>query len=78
MSADHEIDAAKRAKKLLLERFQRSIWFRGVGIAPSDEGLKLRINVDPETAPDPSELPLELEGIPVEVLLTKGYSPRNS
>jgi hypothetical protein len=76
MSESTNIDAARRAKLLLQQKYQNADWLRGIGIAPGAAGFTIRINVDPEIGPDPSEFPSECEGVPVEVLRTKGYGPR--
>jgi len=72
-----EIEALRQAKEELVERFGDRPWFRGAGIAPSESGLVLRVNVDPDVEVDDAvPVPERLRGFPVEVIHIKGYAPR--
>ncbi len=77
MTADpHQIQELQRAKEALREQYGRRAWFRGVGLAPSDAGLILRLNVDPAVKVDPAEIPHEFRGHPVDVVYIGAYKPR--
>ena len=67
---------ALRARKALLqERYGQRPWFRGVGIAPSDGDLVLRLNVDDRELGD-DEIPTECDGCPIEIVYIAGYEKR--
>lgn len=67
---------ARRAKEALREAFEKRSWFRGVGLVPMETGYALRLNVDPSAELEREEIPGEVLGIPVEVVLIAGYSAR--
>lgn len=71
-----KLAAARRAKQHAQERYGRASWFRGVGLVPHGDGLAVRLNVAPTERGEAPALPKELEGIPVEIVYTKGYSRR--
>lgn len=66
----------QRAKRSLLKKFGERRWFRGVGIVPTDEGLALRLNVDPDAIVEEGEIPATFHNIAIEIVRTKGYEPR--
>ena len=66
----------RRAKRGLLKKFGEREWFLGVGIVPTDAGLCLRLNVDPDVEIEEHEIPATYHNIPIEILQTKGYAPR--
>lgn len=68
--------AIRAAKDALRAKYAAHAWFRGVGIVPRGDGLALRLNVDPESKPDPGELPGTFEGIPVVIVYIGAYAPR--
>ena len=66
----------QRAKRALLEKYGDRAWFRGVGIAPKDGGMCLRLNVDSKARLKENEIPAEYQNIAIEVVRTTGYKPR--
>ena len=66
----------QRAKRSLLKKYGERDWFRGVGIVPTDEGLGLRLNVDPDVKIEEGEIPATYHNIAIEIVRTKGYKPR--
>jgi len=64
------------AKRALLKKFGERAWFRGVGIVPTDAGLGLRLNVDPDVEIDDEEIPATYRKISIEIVQTKGYESR--
>ena len=66
----------QRAKRSLLKKYGERDWFGGVGIVPTEEGLGLRLNVDPEATIEDDEIPATYHNIAVEIVRTKGYKPR--
>ena len=66
----------QRAKRSLLKKYGERDWFGGVGIVPTEEGLGLRLNVDPEATIEEDEIPATYHNIAVEIVRTKGYKPR--
>lgn len=66
----------QRAKRALAKKFGDRRWFRGVGIAPADGGLCLRLNVDPDATLEEDEIPETYENIAIEIVRTKGYKAR--
>ena len=69
---------ARLAKDALRERYADRQWFRGVGIAPGENGLVLRLNVDPSSLESMDDLPGECDGILVEVVFIDTYQPRST
>lgn len=67
--------AAQRAKRSLQKKFRDREWYRGVGIVPADDGLALRLNVDPSIAPRDT-IPETYYKFPVEVVEIGGYEVR--
>ena len=61
----------RRAKDGLRAFVEREPWFRGVGIAPKDGDLVLRLSVS--RAADQSTLPHEFDGVPVDIVVIDGY-----
>lgn len=66
----------QRAKRSLLKKYGARDWFRGVGIVPTDEGLGLRLNVDPDAKLEKNEIPATYYNIAIEIVRTRGYKPR--
>lgn len=66
----------QRAKRSLLREYGKCAWFRGVGIVPTDGGLGLRLNVDPDVTVDDDEIPVSYKDIAIEIVRTRGYEPR--
>ena len=64
------------AKRALLKKFGEREWFRGVGIVPTDAGLGLRLNVDPDVEVEENEIPTTYRRISIEIVKTRGYEPR--
>ncbi len=58
------------------KKFGERDWFRGVGIVPTDEGLCLRLNVDPDIQVEEDEIPATYDDFAIEIVRTKGYKPR--
>lgn len=71
-----ELAKLRRAKETLQKQYGEKKWFRGVGIAPSDHGLVLRLNVDDREAGTPSEIPGECEGYKLEIVNISHYKKR--
>ena len=67
----------QRAKRSLLKKYGERDWFRGVGIVPTDGGLGLRLNVDPDVKIEEDEIPATYHNIAIEIVRTKGYKPRS-
>ena len=67
----------QRAKRSLLKKYGERDWFRGVGIVLTDEGLGLRLNVDPDVKIEEDEIPATYHNIAIEIVRTKGYKPRS-
>ena len=61
-----------------MKKYGDRCWFRGVGIVPTDEGLALRLNVDPDAIVEEGEIPATFQNIAIEVVRTKGYKPRKN
>jgi hypothetical protein len=70
--------AARHAKAVLQERYAHSGWYRGVGIAPADDGFAVRLNVSPEARDLEASLPHECEGVPIQIVYIEGYAPRSA
>ncbi len=66
----------QRAKRSLLKNYGERDWFRGVGIVPTDGGLGLRLNVDPDAIIEEDEIPTTHHNIAIEIVRTKGYKLR--
>jgi len=66
----------QRAKRSLLKKYGQCDWFRGVGIVPTDGGVGLRLNVDPDVKIKEDEIPATHHNIAIEIVRTKGYKPR--
>ena len=66
----------QRAKRSLLKKYGECDWFRGVGIVPTDGGLGLRLNVDPDVKIEDDEIPAIHHNIVIEIVRTKGYKLR--
>jgi hypothetical protein len=77
MAGPRPIQEVQGAKVKLAKDCAGHSWFRGVGIAPSEQKdlFKLRLTVDP-SAKGTVDLPTEWEGIPVEVVFLSAYKPR--
>lgn len=77
MAGPKPIEAVQRVKAKLAREWGGRPWFRGVGIAPSEQKdlFTLRLTVDP-SAKDTVDVPTEFEGIPVEVVFLSAYKPR--
>ena len=71
-----DIKALQRAKQALREKYGSRDWFRGVGIAPSNAGIGLRLNVDPAVHVAEGEIPKSFRGYSIEVVFIRGYEPR--
>jgi hypothetical protein len=67
----------RSAKRALIEQFGDRTWFRGAGIAPTTEGLGLRLNVASDAQLAEDEIPESFEGFPVEVVRIQRYLPRS-
>ena len=67
----------QRAKRSLKETYGDCEWFCGVGIVPTDDGLGLRLNVDPQVAVTEGEIPETYRNIAIEIVPIKDYQPRN-
>ena len=78
MSARPDPAELRRAKDALREKYGRYDWFRGVGIAPSETGLALRLNVDPSAGVPLNKLPKTFRRYDVEIVFIQGYEPRVS
>ena len=65
----------RRAKEALRQEFSERAWFRGAGIAPGQDGLVLRLNVDPDQTGD-DEIPEVFHGHELHIVYTRGYEPR--
>jgi hypothetical protein len=68
--------ALQRAKRSLAKKYGDRGWFRGVGIVPTDDGLALRLNVDPDAKVEAGEIPATFQNIAIEVVRMKGYKAR--
>ncbi len=66
----------QRAKQALAQKYGKRAWFRGVGIAPSESGLVLRLNVDPTSEASKEKIPRSFRGYKVEIVFIRGYKPR--
>lgn len=66
----------QRAKRSLLKMYGEREWFRGVGIVPTEGGLCLRLNIDPEVTLGENEIPATYQDIAIEIVRTKGYEAR--
>jgi len=51
-------------------------WFKGIAIVPHGDHLILRLNVSPSA--EASELPREIEGIPIQIVRLESYERRGS
>lgn len=71
-----ELSRLRRAKETLQQQFGKRAWFRGVGIAPSDKGLVLRLNVDDREPITPDEIPIECEGCKLDIVHIANYQKR--
>jgi hypothetical protein len=60
----------------MLKRYGDCDWFCGVGIVPTDDGLGLRLNVDPDVAVGEGEIPETYESIAIEIVPIRGYAAR--
>jgi len=76
MAGAVEVRSAREAKEALRARFAARSWFRGVGIAPGEGGLVLRLNVDPGAELAEGEVPERFGGLRVEVVYIGGYEAR--
>lgn len=76
MTKQKKLEALQRAKEALKGQYQNRVWFRGVGIAPSESGLVLRINVDPTAKVGEDEIPSVFRGHKVDVVFIRAYEPR--
>lgn len=70
--------ALQRAKRSLAKKYGDRRWFRGVGIVPTDAGLALRLNVDPDAIIEEGEIPATFHNLAIEIVRTKGYKPRKN
>lgn len=75
MTKDNLSDVSS-AKKALLKKFSSRPWFRGAGIAPSKAGVKLRLNVVPDTDTKHEDIPKKFHGFDVEVVFIDTYKAR--
>lgn len=71
-----ELSQLRHAKETLQQQFGKRSWFRGVGIAPSDKGLVLRLNVDDRELITPDEIPTECEGYQLDIVHISNYKKR--
>ena len=76
MTDEPDLESLREAKRLLQAEFEQRAWFRGCGIAPSGDGLALRLNVDPAVEPDEGEIPSSFRGHKVDVVRIGSYRPR--
>lgn len=74
----HSRRSLQRAKRSLAKKYGDCCWFRGVGIVPTDDGLALRLNIDPDAKVEKGEIPATFQNIAIEVVRTKGYEPRKN
>jgi hypothetical protein len=65
-----------QAKAELYKLVHGQPWFKGIGIVPHGDQLVLRLNVSPG-AKD-SELPREIDGIPIQIVRLESYEQRGS
>ncbi len=78
MSEDADnIEAVRSAKNALQEEYGECAWFRGVGIAPSESGFLLRLNVDPNVEVETGEIPHCYQGHGIEIVYIGAYKPRH-
>ena len=75
-SKSDDMDNIRQAKQDLIEAYGHLKWFRGAGIAPSESGASLRLNVDPTADIDENDLPNQFHGFPVVVVYIGTYKPR--
>jgi hypothetical protein len=68
-----DLDSARRAKRVVVERFAAATWWRGAGVAPLAEGWAVRLNI--ADAVD-AEVPDEVDGVPVEVRVVGDITPQ--
>lgn len=70
-----ELNALHQAKDAFTEKYGKHKWFRAIGIAPSDDGLVLRLNTDPDIETK-DEIPTTYQGFTIEVVQIKEYKLR--
>jgi hypothetical protein len=75
-SKGSQIETLRKAKRQLTELVGGCKWFRGVGIAPGEAGLTLRLNVDKTALTPDEEIPHSILGQPIKIVFIKQYSPR--
>lgn len=63
-------------KSAMLKQYGDCEWFCGVGIIPTDDGLGLRLNVDPEIEVEDGEIPDTYDSIAIEIMPIGGYEAR--
>ncbi|MBT8078079.1 MAG: hypothetical protein KJO31_05845 [Gammaproteobacteria bacterium] len=66
----------QRAKRTLLDEYGDCKWFGGVGIVPTDGGLGLRLNVDPDVPVADGEIPAKIRSVELEIVPIRGYESR--
>lgn len=66
--SESNLQTVRDLKHRLGERFGAEPWFNGVGVVRQGDGFALRLNVSPESDVEPSNLPHEFEGVPVEIV----------
>lgn len=64
------------AKRSLLKKYGDRDWCHGVGIVPTEQGLGLRMNVDPQAKLEEDKIPTTYRNIAIEIVRTEGYKPR--
>ena len=77
MKTTPDRSALRRAKAMLLKRYQAESWFRGVGIVPGPrKGLHLRLSVAPTARAKLLALPKMFRGYRLRVVFMDVYRPR--
>ena len=66
----------RTVKRAMLKQYGDCDWFCGVGIVPTDDGLGLRLNVDPDVAVGEGEIPETVESIAIEIGPIRGDEAR--
>jgi hypothetical protein len=77
MTRSKQLAVAQRVKLELHERYGQAAWFRGIGLAPRGSGFAVRLNVAPESKGQMADVPSEVQGVPIEVVVMGTYSPRD-
>jgi hypothetical protein len=76
MTAD-DLERVRKAKSHFAKEYGSQDWCTGIGIARGPQGFELRVNVDPAWRTRLTDLPSEVDGVPIQIVYIDSYRARD-